>query len=749
MQGSKERPSSRPYRERLSRLFSEKVEDSLRLRLLALATFWLVAIAVAWVGGSPWVWLGGGIATTCGHAFSWHRKHRRLGVWPVVIALALVMRVEILASLEGNWLPFAHFLLLVQTVASFCIRTRGGLYGGLALSGIVLFFASQQAFELSFSVFLLGYAALLIAFLATAFLEDETEAAQVQPASKGLPLVGFWSATAAAVLLLSVAAFLLLPRGESNAVGYQQVSALPITGDPGGAQPEAQVRSQGSAEVLPGGEPQPSPSRSSDRRLAGEALNSPLESPEYSSGQGIMLESDAFTRLATSSDGDEVVMHVRSPVASYWRGQVFDNFDGRTWHLSGSGGLESGPMPGSHPSYVPENAISYTQTYFIRRAQSGTTFMGYRGVEVLSPEEALYLKSAGKGFSYKVVSVQPELVPERLRQDMPGRAEAQYYSLPSPRGGTPSMGSLPGLADQITAGAGTGFDRAVSIVDFLRRNGQYDASTSNQLESSAPLDALLLDGEPGTSIDFATATVMLARAAGLPARLAVGYLPGERDLLSGAYTVRERDAHAWAEILFREHGWVPFDGTPRPDLYTAGQAGGGQLTGLKHLFESSVGDDLLRAAVVAPSRLSSGLKDAFNSPAITALAAVASGAILATLVWISVRLMWKGRRRADKRWPYSRLSGGGRDEMLRIYSRVERLLRKKGIQARKPGQTLREYARTAAEQMVPAPGVSGVKAHLDWFTEAAWAAAYSPSGFPMQMAQEAKTRLSSLEMALG
>ena len=144
----------------LSGTLSGKVEDSLRLRILGLTAYWLAAISVAWVGGSPWTWLGGGIAATCGHAFSWHRRHRRTGVWPLVMvmmvmALAIVMRAEILAVLDGNWLPLAHFLLLVQAVAAFDIRTRGGLYGGLAMSGIVVFFASQQAFELSFGVFLL------------------------------------------------------------------------------------------------------------------------------------------------------------------------------------------------------------------------------------------------------------------------------------------------------------------------------------------------------------------------------------------------------------------------------------------------------------------------------------------------------------------------------------------------------------------------------------------------------------------
>ena len=236
---------------------------------------------------------------------------------------------------------------------------------------------------------------------------------------------------------------------------------------------------------------------------------------------------------------------------------------------------------------------------------------------------------------------------------------------------------------------------------------------------------------------------MLARGAGLPARLAVGYLPGERDLLSGAYVVRERDAHAWAEIYFREHGWVPFDGTHHPDLYATGAARGGQLTGLKYLFESSVGDDLIRGIVVAPSKLSTGLKDAFNSPASATLAAVAAGAFVVGLVWLGMKVLWKGRRRPDKRWAYSRLPGSGRDEMLRIHGRVERLLRKKGMQTRRPGQTLGEYASAAVERL------SGLEVHLAWFTRAAWAAAYNSNSFPPQTLHEARARLSSLRAALG
>ena len=303
-------------------------------------------------------------------------------------------------------------------------------------------------------------------------------------------------------------------------------------------------------------------------------------------------------------------MHVRSPVASYWPAPVYDRFANGVWQPDRSAGIRD------DVGLARDRLVRYTQTYFLHQDQPGTPFVGYQRLKVQVPEETQYQNSLGKGFSYKVVSAQPELLPERMRRDRPRSPIEEYYSLPS------SMGWLSSLAENITADADTGFDRSLRIVDYVRRNGRYDQSAPSQISSSATPEAFLLDGAEGSSIDFATATVLLARAANLPARLAVGYLPGERDLLSGAYTVRRKDAHAWAEIFYRNHGWVPYDATPLPELYASGRPQQGQLGGLRYLFESSVGDELLRGLVMTPTRLVSGLRDAFNSPGVSAMAAV-------------------------------------------------------------------------------------------------------------------------------
>ena len=54
--------------------------------------------------------------------------------------------------------------------------------------------------------------------------------------------------------------------------------------------------------------------------------------------------------------------------------------------------------------------------------------------------------------------------------------------------------------------------------------------------------------------------VMMARAKGIPARMALGFLPGTQE--EGLYTVRSSDAHAWPELYFPGAGWLRFEPTP-------------------------------------------------------------------------------------------------------------------------------------------------------------------------------------------
>ena len=70
---------------------------------------------------------------------------------------------------------------------------------------------------------------------------------------------------------------------------------------------------------------------------------------------------------------------------------------------------------------------------------------------------------------------------------------------------------------------------------------------------------------------FSSAFVFLMRAAGVPARVVTGYQGGELNPVDGSFTVRQSDAHAWAEVFLRGRGWMRVDPTALVGAAAAGR----------------------------------------------------------------------------------------------------------------------------------------------------------------------------------
>jgi hypothetical protein len=73
--------------------------------------------------------------------------------------------------------------------------------------------------------------------------------------------------------------------------------------------------------------------------------------------------------------------------------------------------------------------------------------------------------------------------------------------------------------------------------------------------------AKFLDVKSGYCVHFASTMAVMARTLGIPARVAVGFLPGTQDT-GGRWHISLRDAHAWPELYFEGAGWVRFEPTP-------------------------------------------------------------------------------------------------------------------------------------------------------------------------------------------
>ncbi len=118
------------------------------------------------------------------------------------------------------------------------------------------------------------------------------------------------------------------------------------------------------------------------------------------------------------------------------------------------------------------------------------------------------------------------------------------------------------LLGQLVDGAQTPDQRVRAVFDFLtdRANGfVYSLSTAPGTTGDDLADFLQL--RRGYCEQYAGAMAVLVRAAGVPARVVLGYTPGQRQP-DGTRVVTTADAHAWVEVYYDGLGWVPFDPTP-------------------------------------------------------------------------------------------------------------------------------------------------------------------------------------------
>ena len=159
--------------------------------------------------------------------------------------------------------------------------------------------------------------------------------------------------------------------------------------------------------------------------------------------------------------------------------------------------------------------------------------------------------------SYRVESVDIEPDSEQLADAAVGTPPDSDITAAIPRD-LPE--SLIEQSREVTEDADTPLEKAVAIQTFLR-SGEFEYSTERLPGSGyEALENFLLRDRRGYCEQFASAMAMMARVAGIPSRVSVGFLPGERE--GDSWTVSIRDMHAWPELYFANHGWVRFEPTP-------------------------------------------------------------------------------------------------------------------------------------------------------------------------------------------
>ncbi len=666
------------------KIFNDRPELSVRVRvLIAIATV-RASLSLYFIGVSPVIPLLTIPATIVGHFVAKKAISRRMPwismmIAGTIISAGVMMRFELVEALQGERIPVANFLLIAGAASVFDARTRAGLYTQLVFSGLVMFFAAEKAFGNEFVGLLGGYMAIVVIFFATAQYVDLTSKASVRGLSTRFGSGVYWAAAGFTVAIASFVSFMILPWDTSQTPQAARAAFLPVTGQDS---PLPKIDPQMAQNLLD----QPADQLSGDMQIAPDlfARNGPesgatVEGGMFGAATDIAGEIDGRP-LVNEIGGGERVAYVRSAVASYWRGRVYDTFDPTA---NDDLGMWYSTIDDDHKyrglfnqKNNADSSDRYLQTYFIQQDLGSNLLTGYEPIAAAVPRDNSGRISLTPGSTYQVVSKQPETDPDFLSRE--------YGAIPA------GLGVLQRLAFALTKDAETDFDKASAITQYLQYL-EYDTEAKSPLEPSTDLNRFIIGGLPGSAIDFASALTLMARSAGLQSRVATGYLPGEYNAYSGASTITPEDAHAWSEIYFRGAGWIPFDASTRPDLPFPYELTEAPPSGLSSLLDRRLGDNLAAAAGKPPGAIMKGLEFAMKNGIGWGLFAIVAVATVSMLIWY---LFFYKKHSSNKpiNFEYSEIDGNDRKAVIAAFTSVEIHLAKNGFRRRLPNESYREYA---------------------------------------------------------
>ncbi|MCQ3938218.1 MAG: hypothetical protein DPW18_14395 [Chloroflexi bacterium] len=283
-----------------------------------------------------------------------------------------------------------------------------------------------------------------------------------------------------------------------------------------------------------------------------------------------------------TSQSELVVFLVYVPEAAleyprlYWRGQIYDRYEGSRWLTTGEDEARHDSALGDLEIPDTDNRRRVSFTYDVYT--EGQTILYSAAQPVWMNHDAIILHSklaeddetmdvmalrasprleAGDLYRVSAMLANPTIPELRAAGgNYPDWVKERYLQLPedfSPR--------IRDLAQKITADSATPYDKAAAITEHLRNEINYAPGISIPPDAADPLEYFLFERKQGFCNYYATAEVLMLRAVGIPARLAVGYAQGEPNIQNSIYTVRERDLHAWPEVYFPGYGWIEFEPT--------------------------------------------------------------------------------------------------------------------------------------------------------------------------------------------
>ncbi|GEM44752.1 transglutaminase TgpA family protein [Deinococcus cellulosilyticus] len=233
----------------------------------------------------------------------------------------------------------------------------------------------------------------------------------------------------------------------------------------------------------------------------------------------------------------------------YWRGPVFEAFDGRNW-----------TQRSVWTGFTPNTRIESRGRVIRYRS----TVEPHGRMWVLALDRFAGTTSSVRLSSNYQVVTRPFVVRQRFElqadtEAIIGREESRgvlQYNLLLPGQNNPRARALAASWQDLPPA-----ERVRAGMEFFSSGGFIYTLNPPVLESPDPMDELLYQTRQGFCEHYAGAFAFLMRAAGVPARVVGGYLGGDLNGSAGYTIVRQSEAHAWVEVWLEGQGWVRVDPT--------------------------------------------------------------------------------------------------------------------------------------------------------------------------------------------
>jgi transglutaminase-like putative cysteine protease len=564
-----------------------------------------------------------------GFLLSYRMRHSDALKLKAALAIALTISVvgffgELVSSFQDGLVdiqvPLAELFLWVQVIHSLHVPARRDLMFSLASSAAMMAITAALSISSSLGFFVILWAVGLLVSLMLAYRSSIADLPTL-----GVPMgsitAGATKAAARSVAILGLASilvFLALPGARAS-------------------------RSFTFPAELPSSTALGSPGSLSNPSLGNRANGNQTDPSAGAAGSGYFGFAEQLDTSARGRPDDTLVMRVRASAPAFWRGQTFDVWDGVTWTVSDNTSTTiGGQAPIQVPLTVgdlPQPAEDFIQTFYIEQPGPNLVFGAYRMSEVYfdarflfqQPDGALRAGSDfGRGAVYTVISQRPYVTESLLKVSDPLRTDLPISMDPFLQLPDKIPQRVLDLANEITADSPTTYDKIRALEDWMAQNTTYSLDIPPLPEGADSVDEYLFETRQGFCEQIGTSLVVMLRSLGIPSRLAVGFIPGERNSLTGLYEVRASDAHSWAEVYFPGVGWQGFDPTAQVPL--AGE------------FEPPA---TAGAAVVAWIRNNASLVARALGITLALVLVIGFGGMLTMII---ARIVTERRRKADRSW---------------------------------------------------------------------------------------------------